>query len=59
MTKLKKRGAQWDPKARRIETAIEATYFAPRCGLTKQEAVAIIRDAAAPAKTEPTDAPPK
>ncbi len=59
MTKLKKRGRQWRPEARRIETAIEASYFAPRCGLTKEEAVALIKAAAMPARKEQTDAPAK
>jgi hypothetical protein len=57
MTQLKKRGAQSRSRMRRIETAIEASYLAPRFGLTKQEAVAIIRQAASP--TERTDVPPK
>lgn len=59
MTKLKKRGPQWRPKARRIETAIEASYFAPRCGLTKEEAVALIEAAAMPIRKEQSDAQTK
>lgn len=45
MSKLKKRGTQWRSKARRLETAIEASYFAPRLGITKEEAISIIRKA--------------
>lgn len=48
MTKLKKRGAQWRSRTQRIGSSIEASYFAPRFGLTKQEAVAIIGQAANP-----------
>ncbi|MCG7508260.1 hypothetical protein [Mesorhizobium retamae] len=59
MTKLKKRGTLWRSRARRIETAIEASYFARRFGLTKEEAVSIIKDAAAPNTMERADAPPK
>lgn len=55
MRKLKKRGALWHARARRIETAIEASYFAPRFGLTKEEAVSIIKAAVTSCRKERSD----